>query len=120
MIFAGAEHGGAGDPGHLVSAGEQGDSAADRQRALQLNGAANVAGVVFAAGLLDVGPDRVQFPREFLDVLGGEVCVLLDVGDSHVVLLDFECAVAGCRGDAGVDSVALAVLVSGPEVADVP
>jgi hypothetical protein len=37
-----------------------------------------------------------------------------------MVPLDLDGAIAGCRGDARVDSVALAVLISGPEVADVP
>ena len=49
---------------------------------------------------------------ELLDVLGREVGVLLDVGDCHVSLLDLDGAVAGCRGDAGLNSVALAVLGS--------
>ena len=53
------------------------------KRALQLDGPADVAGVALAAGLLDVGSDRVEFARQLLDVLGGEVRVLLDVGDGH-------------------------------------
>ena len=83
--FCRREHGSAREPGHLVLACEQRDPAAGGQCPLQLNRAADVAGVpLLAARLLDVGSDRVQFPREFLDVLGGQMCILLDVGNSHV------------------------------------
>ena len=80
----GREHAGTGRPGELVSTGEQCDSAAGRQSALELDGAADVAGVSLAAGLLDVGPDRVEFASERFDVLGSEVGVFLDVADGHV------------------------------------
>jgi hypothetical protein len=35
-------------------------------------------------------------------------------------LLDLDGAIAGCGGDASVDPVAFAVLVSGSEISDVP
>ena len=73
---------------NLIAAAEQRDAAAGCQSTLQLDGSADVAGVLLAAGLLDVGSDRVQLTSQFLDVLGGEVGVLLDVADSHVCLLD--------------------------------
>ena len=84
MIFAGASMRGAGCPGELVAAREQCDTAAGGQSALQLDGPADVAGVALAAGLLDVGPDRVQLASKFLDVLGRQVGVFLDVADGHV------------------------------------
>jgi hypothetical protein len=79
----GGEYGGPGDPGDLVPARHQGDSAAGRQRALQLDGPAHIARVPFTPGLFDIGSDRVQFAGQFLDVGLGEVGVLFDVGDSH-------------------------------------
>ena len=84
MIFASPEHRRSGEPRNLVPAGEQGDPPAGGQRPLQLDGPPDVAGVALAARLLDIGSDRVELASQFLDVLGGEVRVLLDVGDSHV------------------------------------
>lgn len=78
-----SQHPGSCQPGELVSAGEQRNSATGGQRALELNRAANVARVALTAGLLDFGSDRVQLLRELLDVLGGQVSVFLDIGDSH-------------------------------------
>src|ERR1700677_80173 len=114
-----AEHGGPGDPGDLVPARHQGNSTTDREAALQLDGPAHVAGIALAPGLLDIGSDRVQFATKFLDVRRGEVRVRLDVGDGHAALLNVDDAVAGCCRDARLDSIALAVLGSGPQIADV-
>ena len=53
-----------------------------------------------AAGLLDLGADRVELAAELLDLLVGEVGVLLDVGDGHGVLLSVvEVAVRRARSD---------------------
>src|ERR1700691_2359447 len=95
-----AEQGGPGDPGDLVPARQQGYSATDHESALQLDCSADVAGVSFAPGLLDIGSDRVQFAAQFFDVGRGEVYVLPDVGDRHAALLNVDGAVAGCCGDA--------------------
>ena len=56
-----------------------------RESALELDGAPDVAGVAFAAGLFDVGSDRVQLTTQFLDVLRRQMGVFLDVTDGHVV-----------------------------------
>ena len=85
MIFASREHRRAGHPRELVLAGEQTHAAAGRQSTLQLDGPAHVAGVPLTAGFLDVGSDCVEFAAQFLDVLLGQVGVLLDVGDGHEV-----------------------------------
>jgi hypothetical protein len=81
------EHPRADRPGDLVLAAEQDHSAARGKSTLQLDGPPDVAGVLVTARFLDVGSDRVEFAGQFLDVLGGEVGVFLDVGDGHVVLL---------------------------------
>src|SRR3984957_17953471 len=112
-----AEQGGPGDPGDLVPARQQGYSATDHESALQLDCSADVAGVPFAPGLLDIGPDRVQFAAQFFDGGRGELYVPPDVGDRHAALLNVDRAVAGCCGDAGVDSIACAVLGSRPQIA---
>ena len=88
MIFAAASIPVPSGPGDLVPAGEQGDSPAGGKSPLQLDGAADVAGVALAAGLLDIGPDRIEFTPQFLDVFSSEVGVQLDVGDGHSGLLD--------------------------------
>ena len=67
-----------------IPAREQRDSAPGGQCPLELDCPSDVAGVAFATRLFDVDADRIQFPRKFLDVLGRQVCILLDVSDSHV------------------------------------
>src|SRR5271166_4316669 len=113
------KQGGPGDPGDLVPARQQGNSTTDHQATLQLDGPAHVPGIALAPGLLDIGSDRVQFAAQFLDVRLGEVYILADVGDGHAALLNVDGAVAGCCGDAGLDSIAGAVLSSGPQIAHV-
>jgi hypothetical protein len=67
----------------LFAAGEQRDAPTGSQGALQADGRADVAGIVVAAGLLDVRPDRIEFATQLLDVGLVEMRVTLNVGDGH-------------------------------------
>jgi hypothetical protein len=77
------QHPGPGPPRQPVSAGEQRNSSAGGQPALELDGSPHIAGIALPARLLDIGADGVELGRELLDVLGGQVGVFLDVGDRH-------------------------------------
>ena len=78
-----AQHRRSGNPRGLVLAGEQGDPAGGGEPTLDLDHPVDVRRVVVAAGLLDVGADRVELLAELLHLLGAEVGVLLDVCNSH-------------------------------------
>ncbi len=83
MIFADASIAIPAARATLLLAGEQRDPATRGEAPLQLDGPTDVAGVALSAGVLDVGSDRIEFVGEGLDVVGREVCVFLDVSDSH-------------------------------------
>ena len=83
-----AEQARAGDPGGRarllrLQAGEQRDPAGGREAALHRDHPVDVRRVRVAARLLDLGADGVELASELLDLLLGEVGVLLDVRDSH-------------------------------------
>ena len=67
----------------MVVAGEERGAGTRGEAPLELEGPTDVAGVALSAGGLDVGSDRIEFVGEGLDVVGREVCVFLDVSDSH-------------------------------------
>ena len=77
------EHGGARDPRRLPARREQRDPARHREAALDGDDAVDVRRVGGAAGLLDLGAQRVELAPELVDLLVGEVGVLLDVADGH-------------------------------------